>query len=40
MFQACKLMYERDDTVRQMPAKPGRDGGKNRLRRDLRSLCG
>lgn len=40
MFQAYMLMYERDDTVRQMPVRPGRDGGKKRLRRELRSLRG
>ncbi|KAH7411644.1 hypothetical protein DE146DRAFT_245373 [Phaeosphaeria sp. MPI-PUGE-AT-0046c] len=39
-FQAYMLMYERDDRLRQMPARPGKDGGKKRLRREMRALQG
>lgn len=39
-FEAYMLTYERDDTARQMPVRPGRDGGKKRVRRELRALRG
>jgi hypothetical protein len=37
-FEAAMLIYERDDAVRAMPLRMGRDRGKKRLRRELRGL--
>lgn len=37
-FEVAMLIYERDDAVRVMPQRMGRDEGKKRLRRDLRGL--